>query len=191
MKTMIDSGSNSSLDEILEFLKLNNIKANKKTLQVADEFIKQNGGYQKFNETFKEKTRASASIQPTRPAPTIPAKPCIAQVQAQPSTQTSDSSLSDTKNSTSSIPPPPPFFDNIINKASIPNKEPRTDVEPKPKNQVPDGKSLLLDSIKNFKGGLKPRVEPQTQEISGEADIVDQLQQALFKMREFISKQQN
>jgi len=169
---------------------LNKIKPNKKALQVADEFIKQNGGYQKFNETFKEKTRASASIQLSRPAPTIPAKPCISQVQVQPSIQTSNSSLSDTKNSTSSIPPPPPFFDTILNKAPIPNKEPRTDAEPKPKNQVPDGKFLLLDSIKNFKGGLKTRVEPQP-EISGEADIVDQLQQALFKMREFISKSQN
>jgi len=77
---------------------LNNIKANKKTLQVADEFIKQNGGYQKFNETFKEKTRASASIQPSRPATTIPTKPCISQVQVQPSTQTPNSSISDTKN---------------------------------------------------------------------------------------------
>ncbi len=65
--------------------------------KVADEFIKQYGGYQKFNETFKEKTRDSASIQPTRPAPTIPARPCLVQVQVQPSTQTSDSSLSDTK----------------------------------------------------------------------------------------------
>jgi len=74
MKTMIDSRLNCSLDEILESLKLNNIKPNKKPFQLADEFIKQNGGYEKFNETFKEKTGASASIQPSRPAPAIPTK---------------------------------------------------------------------------------------------------------------------
>ncbi len=106
---MIDSRSNSSLDEILE---------------VADEFIKQNGGYKKFNETFKEKTRASASIQPSRPAPTIPEKPCIGQVQVQPSTQTSDSSLSDTKKlptektSDKSIDFKWPFFKTFTNQAT-------------------------------------------------------------------------
>jgi len=161
-----------------DFLRNNNIKPSKKALKEADNIIKNNGGYEKFNATLKEKTQSSAPFQPIRPPPRIPEKPKLPRTEIPTNqyqlTRSVSTVLSEENNAQSSIPPPipPPLDSTLMNS----------------KKQI--DKSSLLDSIQNFdQTGLKPIHEPQqSQDTANNGDIVDQLREALEKMREFMGK---
>lgn len=179
---------------MIEFLQSKNIKPNKKALRVADDFIKNNGGYQKFNQTYKERIsspKTTTSIQPSRPAPARPtrAPPVHSQIVPPPPPQTNPNNKNtniQTVSANAPPPPQPPMLDlnpiaSPINITKDPSRVVQAPVEK-------SDKSDLLDSIKNFKGGLKTIDEPHQAQDSNpaEQDIVDQLEDALFKMRKFI-----
>lgn len=209
IESSFDNRGNVSDDDMtrgmFEFFKANNLKPTKKRIKAADEFIQNNGGYQKFNQTFKEKTfrqtmqPSNPNISSSRPVPPTPTSssnthrpvPVPTRPSVPPPTPPHSSMPPPPPPDHSSIPPPPPSINSsmpppppppILSSAPTNSCKPSTQSLPREQS---DPKAHLLDSIRNFSGCLKP-VESHKNEIEEDKDIVDQLHEALNAMREFM-----
>lgn len=200
------------MKSMMEFLKSNNIKATKKTLRVADEFIKNNGGYEKFKDTYEQKVasrQAPPVPQQNHPRPQVqtttrqpPPRPVINTPPVIPNrsvtnpvvpTATPIPIQSAPIPGPGLAPPPPPPLNLDLTNPPI-NQNPVAAPKSVPveiNTPKPPASDSWLDSIKNFKKESLTSAKVEVQSVQenkneGEQDIVDQLHSALMNMRQFI-----
>ena len=164
------------MKELLEKL---NLKPNKRALEVADQFIKNNGGYEKFNQSYKNKSTMEHFQSPMVP-------PRIEKKQDHVPTSVLSSP-------TVVAPVPPPLPPQQLSSYNV-NLEITSPKETPPKIER-NLKPNFLDSITNFnQDNLKKKEETNIRVFdesvtpSDKLDIVDQLVLSLERMRKFIGK---
>lgn len=194
------------MKSMMEFLKSNNIKATKKTLRVADEFIKNNGGYEKFKDTYEQKVasrqappvpqhprpQAQATARQPPPRPVINTPPVIPNRTVTNAVVPTPTPIQYAPTPGPAPPPPPPLNLDLTNPPMNQNPVAQPKSVPVEKNtpKLPASDSWL-DSIKNFKKESLTSAKVEVQSVhenknNGEQDIVDQLHSALMNMRQFI-----